>query len=231
MRHIIFVFVLIAWMPFWAGILPESDAGGQVKEIQGETIRFLADSEFQPVAGDRIEIYVEVPGVGPAVVATAVVTGVEGDHMLAKVERNIGKISAGQKIRAAASGSPITPPKSDVRRTPERAVDQPPFAVVPFSTEEATRFRASWTSIRWCVCRGTTRGRSVGGSAARKGRRIVFPPRRNGNSPAGQAPRLASAPASSAQNCDSLSGDVRSLLTSAALMFLTTDSSGYVASS
>jgi formylglycine-generating enzyme required for sulfatase activity/WD40 repeat protein len=146
MRHIIFVFVLIAWMPFWAGILPESDAGGQVKEIQGETIRFLADSEFQPVAGDRIEIYVEVPGVGPAVVATAVVTGVEGDHVLAKVERTIGKISAGQKIRAAASGSPITPPKSDVRRTPERVVDQPSFAVVPFSTEEATRFRDSWAA-------------------------------------------------------------------------------------
>ena len=45
--------MLIAWMPFSPVFSQRATPGGQVKEIQGDTIRFLADSGFQPAAGDR----------------------------------------------------------------------------------------------------------------------------------------------------------------------------------
>lgn len=75
-------------------------AGGTVAEVQGNRVKIEADFEFLPSKGDRIEVYVDVPEVGPAVVATAIVTGIEGDHVLAEIERSIGNVKPGQKVRS-----------------------------------------------------------------------------------------------------------------------------------
>lgn len=114
--------------------LRASDDGHQIKDVEGKVVRILADASAFSAKGERVEIYVDVPGVGPAVVGTAIVTGVEGDYVVAKIERSTGKIKAGQKVRAASSTRPATPLR-DGDATPAKA---------PFSAAEARQLQETW---------------------------------------------------------------------------------------
>ena len=78
-------------------------------EVEGKQLKIKTDFEFLPTEGERLEIYVEVPGVGAAVVATAQVTGIEGDFVLARVTKSTGKVQPGQKVRSLEGESTAEP--------------------------------------------------------------------------------------------------------------------------
>ena len=71
---------------------------GTVASVDGDTITITAKSEFVPNEGDAVEVFVDVPGVGKALVASAKVTSVSGDGIVAKVVESTGRVAAGQQV-------------------------------------------------------------------------------------------------------------------------------------
>ncbi len=96
-----------------------ADAGGVVEEISGQDLKIKADFDFLPDDGQTLEVYVEIPDVGAAVVATAIVRSIENEYVLAKIKRATGTVKVGQKVRAAeesdgeSSGDQGPPMKPD----------------------------------------------------------------------------------------------------------------------
>lgn len=77
-----------------------------VESVQGEQVKIVPKpSTPLPGAGDRLEVLVNVADVGQAVVATVIVTRIQGNSIEAKVERATGQIKKGQEVRAAAADS------------------------------------------------------------------------------------------------------------------------------
>lgn len=106
-------------------LIPASLVGqviqGKIVQVQGDTFTLKLDSDRRPQVQDKVEIFVEVPGVGQAVVATAVVTEVAPASVRAKLERATGRVQAGQRIVIRQSAT--VPAKSLVDDVPARPVD------------------------------------------------------------------------------------------------------------
>ena len=89
---------------------------GTVEAIQGDQVTILARSATLPRVGDRLEVQVSMPDVGRAIVATVVVTRVQGRSVQAKVERTVGQVGKGQAVRAPAAALPGPSPSADAAR-------------------------------------------------------------------------------------------------------------------
>ena len=74
---------------------------GTVASISGDTVQIDSFALLRPSVGDKVEIVVNVPGGGVAVVATGKVAKLDGLKTVAKIERATGKIEVGQRTRIA----------------------------------------------------------------------------------------------------------------------------------
>lgn len=96
----------------WNGLIAE-EIPGKVQEAGKDEVKIASDSAFLPNPGDKLEIYFQVPGIDePVQVATGTVSDVQGGAILAKIDRALGKVSAGQLVR-------ITSPKPRSRQPSE----------------------------------------------------------------------------------------------------------------
>jgi hypothetical protein len=72
---------------------------GKIAEVKADAIKISSDSEFSPNVGDKVEVYVEIPGFPEgAVVGTGKVTEV-GDLITAKIENNSAALKKDQRVR------------------------------------------------------------------------------------------------------------------------------------
>ena len=95
-----FSVVATLWL---VGVSVGEEIDGRIERVDGRVLQITTQSEFLPVAGDRLDIFVSVPGVGEAKVGTATIGKVDGDEIQAQVDNATGRIAAGQsvKIRSA----------------------------------------------------------------------------------------------------------------------------------
>jgi uncharacterized protein (TIGR03067 family) len=142
------LFVFLTTLGLTAGAFAD-EAGGTILEVRGTEIKIQPDLEFLSGKGDRIEIYVEVPAVGTAVVGTAIVTAVDGQQVLARIERSTGKIKTGQRVRALGDGAAASmeqdmPPGGPA--SGDSALPVPNLAASDFD-----RFQGRWRNERTIV--------------------------------------------------------------------------------
>jgi hypothetical protein len=101
MALLIHVLLVVVVMPVTA---LAAEVTGTVTEVTGDTIVITTDA---PVgAGDRVEIYFEIPGVEELVkVGSGRVVGVESGRIVARIEQYTGKLAIGQIAKIQASGA------------------------------------------------------------------------------------------------------------------------------
>lgn len=95
-----------------ACLIPQSGSAADppiavVSDVQNDTVHFLV-SGAGPTVGQRWEVFVDVPDVGSAVVATVVVTAVQQNSIAARIEQATGRVLPGQKVRPTGAQSPAT---------------------------------------------------------------------------------------------------------------------------
>ena len=112
------VFALTLVVRACCGATAGAETAGQVTQVQGETLVVTLVPGVTLSEGDRVEVFVELPGVGDAQVATATVIAVAGNSATAKLQQATGKVEPGQKVRrlAAAPAVPVASPSP--RRSP-----------------------------------------------------------------------------------------------------------------
>lgn len=94
MNKSLMILILVGWPSF----LPGAEINGKVSEVGDKTITINVSSNLLPIAGDKLDVYVEIPDVGKAVVGTGTVTSVEGDTIFAKIDKATGRVAAGQLV-------------------------------------------------------------------------------------------------------------------------------------
>lgn len=100
------------------GILGSSSLYGEeikglISSVEGKVFTIATDSELLPAAGDKVEIFVEIPGVGKAQVGVATIMMVEGTTITAMVESSSGRVIVGQHV-AIESPKPTRRPGNSV---------------------------------------------------------------------------------------------------------------------
>jgi hypothetical protein len=98
-----------------------ADAGGQVAQVNDRELLVRLDAGGIARSSDAVEIYVEIEGVGPAMVASGVVAGMRDGFVLVEVTRATGKVMPGQKARFIAATSTIVPASPPAPVTPSAA--------------------------------------------------------------------------------------------------------------
>ena len=93
-----------------------AEISGEVTQVKGEAITVTIDGDVKPSEGDKMEIFVEVPGVGKGRVGTATVTAVLGELVLAKIQSASGQVRPGQKVRISPPAETGQKAKSDLER-------------------------------------------------------------------------------------------------------------------
>lgn len=84
---------------------------GRVAAVDNNTITISVATDVRPVAGDKVQIYVIIPGVGKAEVGTGKITTADNSTLEAAIESATGKIQPGQMVEI---DSPM-PMSSDLR--------------------------------------------------------------------------------------------------------------------
>ncbi len=77
-------------------LLPAAEIKGTVAKVAGQDITIKITSDFLPVAGDKLDVYVEIPNIGKAVVGRGAVATVDGETVVAKIDKATGKLVVGQ---------------------------------------------------------------------------------------------------------------------------------------
>lgn len=111
---------------------------GTIDSIQGDRISVR---NLDSAVGDRLEVFIELPNVGAAVVGTLVVIETREDLIIAKIAQATGRIEAGQKVRSIA-GLPAAPAASP----PSPVISSPITAPVLVDPRD-TRF-PPWPTIK-----------------------------------------------------------------------------------
>lgn len=113
MRQSVWVTTLLVGCLLLGSAAKAADIPGKVTSVEDKTITIASDSEFLPVAGDAIEIFVEIEGLGPASVGTARVSSVKSNGaIVAEIVEASGRVDPGHQVT-------ITSPKP--RKRPARA--------------------------------------------------------------------------------------------------------------
>jgi hypothetical protein len=81
---------------------------GRVASVQGPKLRIALDGGGTPREGDPFEVFVDIPGVGEAQVATGQVATALSKSVLGKVGQATGKVKLGQKVRISQTPSSAT---------------------------------------------------------------------------------------------------------------------------
>ena len=105
---------VLAVLP-WAGQLAAAEIQGKVTKVSGSTITVTLSSEELPNPGDKVEVFMEIPGLGDkAMVARATVTSVAGEQVVATIDRATGRVAAGQEVKILSDSprKPTAPAKS-----------------------------------------------------------------------------------------------------------------------
>src|SRR3990172_5662963 len=105
---------VLAVLP-WAGQLAAAEIQGNVTKVSGSTITVTLSSEELPNPGDKVEVFMEIPGLGDkAMVARATVTSVAGEQVVATIDRATGRVAAGQEVKILSDSprKPTAPAKS-----------------------------------------------------------------------------------------------------------------------
>jgi hypothetical protein len=90
--------------------------GGRVIEISGSLVKLKPDAGSAAKPGDKVEIFFEIPGLNEkALVATGLVTEVQKDFVLVKVDRSPGKIAVGQQATFQAGAGVKTAQPADAK--------------------------------------------------------------------------------------------------------------------
>lgn len=79
---------------------------GTITDVQDAKILIALEGGATPKEGDRVEIFVEIEGIGQARVAAGTVTTVLGKSALAEVQQATGTVQIGQKVRIVAASTP-----------------------------------------------------------------------------------------------------------------------------
>lgn len=87
--------------------LQAAELKGQVGSVSPDgSIRVNLSGDFLPVPGDRVEVFVELPGVGKASVGNGIVIVSSDGEIVAKLARTTGKLRKGQLV-AISSAMPL----------------------------------------------------------------------------------------------------------------------------
>lgn len=71
---------------------------GRIASVTNKTFTIAVKADVRPVAGDNVQIFVMVPGVGKAQVGTAKITATDNDQITATIESATGKVQSGQMV-------------------------------------------------------------------------------------------------------------------------------------
>ena len=112
--------------------LMAAEIKGQVVEIEGDSVSLKLDADLLPNVGDKVEIYIEIPGLDDvALVASGTVSQADGDLVLVKIDETPGKIEKAQlarissaKPRKRTATTPVDPPKQPAEM-PDEPADLP----------------------------------------------------------------------------------------------------------
>lgn len=89
----------------WATSARAVEIEGQVASVDGASITIAIDAKSQwlPTAGDMLLVFVDVPGVGKASVATGTVTRVDSGGVVGAIDSSTGQVQVGQLVTIASS--------------------------------------------------------------------------------------------------------------------------------
>jgi hypothetical protein len=108
--------VLVLLGVFFARCLFAVEIGGKVSEITADSATIITDSDLEPSAGDKVEIFFKIPGTDDEVlVGTARVSEVGRDSIRAKIEKASGTVEKGQLARITSPNprQKVTTPSSE----------------------------------------------------------------------------------------------------------------------
>jgi Flp pilus assembly protein TadD len=108
MRRVLVISAMVLIGLAWATPTPAAQIAGKVTQVQGETLYITPSPGVTLHEGDRVEVFVDLPGVGEAQVATATVARVLVKSVSAKVLQATGQVAPGQQVRMTTGGQ--TPP-------------------------------------------------------------------------------------------------------------------------
>ncbi len=91
---------------------------GKIGAVVDKDITIVTTSKVDPAIGDKVEVFVEVPNVGPASVGVGKVTAVEGGLITARIEQATGKLAFGQQVLISLSNPPPVAAGSPVGSAP-----------------------------------------------------------------------------------------------------------------
>ncbi len=87
---------------------------GKVASVADKTITVETTSDLLPAIGDKLTVFVEIPGVGRASVASGKVTSIDGGAIRGQIESSSGTVKPGQLVAVVAPN----PTKRNVVKVP-----------------------------------------------------------------------------------------------------------------
>ncbi len=98
--------LLVSTLFILASSAPAAEINGSVSKVEGQTITIRSTSDMLPVAGDKLVVSAEIPGVGKARVGSATISSVDGDVIRATIDEATGTVKPGQ-IATIQSPNPV----------------------------------------------------------------------------------------------------------------------------
>lgn len=154
MRRLLF---LAAWMSALNTIpLYAAELLGKVGAVADKEITVVTTSTVPPRVGDPLEVFVEVPGVGAASVASGKVSAVQNGLINATIERATGKIAFGQQVRIFSNNAAPQIAASAV--APQPVADPAALGFALRNVDQATAELLDLPTAQGCVVTAVTAG-------------------------------------------------------------------------
>lgn len=131
-----------------------ADILGQVGSVDDKKIAILISGAADPKVGDKFGIFVEVPGVGNAKIASGSITQVEGGFVFGEISESTGKPAMGHRVRiesalstnpvpSSSSSTPASSPPPNSTPSPAIPANSPPPSQPPPSMPSAATTSAN----------------------------------------------------------------------------------------
>ena len=88
---------------FLSAQISADEIQGTIKSVNENSIELSLTGELLPKVGDPLEIHVEVPGVGKAIVGSAKITKADDSTVTAQIVESSGKIATAQRVTIKSS--------------------------------------------------------------------------------------------------------------------------------
>jgi hypothetical protein len=95
------LFALLAWV----GETTAAEISGQITHVQDNKFLIRPNPGITLREGDQVDVFVELPGVGEAQVATAAVSIMLSKSAIAEVQQATGNVKPGQKVRVISNAN------------------------------------------------------------------------------------------------------------------------------